>query len=77
MKYYSQLEVEKMFEILYSIQCDSVPSGYETICPPILETKDILMTLQESNFDDIKQEFGNIKRKRCNQCNLDCKAKKI
>lgn len=64
MKYWSQLEVEKILEYLYDRQVARVSPDEVESNGPIQETRELMMRLQLDNYELLNIELGNRENKR-------------
>jgi len=73
MKYYSQLEVEKLLECLYDRQCATVPPEQVEDCGPIQETRTLMLKFSQDNAETLDLELWNNEPKPNRRCNGNCR----
>jgi hypothetical protein len=67
-KYYSQIEVEKMLEFLYERQAARVKPDNRADCGALEELADLIIDLKESSFEVMSLELGKKQASGANKC---------
>lgn len=72
MKYWSQLEVEKIFEILYERQAAHIKPEMRKKSCILAETEELLLRFKEKSANDVIQEIGVSGIEIKEQCDGNC-----
>jgi hypothetical protein len=71
-KYYSQIEVEKLLEYLFERQSARVKPELRSKCGPLQETAELIADLKESSFVVMSLELGKRRETRSDRCDGEC-----
>ncbi len=72
MKYWSQAEVEEMFEYLYQRQAVYIRSDKRDQCDMLQEAADLVIDIRESGFEAIDLERGRTMYQKKRRCSGKC-----
>jgi hypothetical protein len=74
-KYYSQIEVEKILEYLYERQSARVKPELRRSCGPLQETAELIIRFKESSFESMTVDLGMTSRPSSEECGGECERK--